>query len=190
MVHPDNAINPYKKYKKPVKDTIIVPLLSIGISSGVNNNFGICGITTKVRILEKLFIEGGFGTGIYRTKFSIGYLISQNYFGGWSFGTDYTYNTGMNNIYMNASTKDGSTAVINFVPISTLTIKVQYNWKLGKSNSIAINAGYTFPSIADSWNTTSLLTKVGVGEVNALQPGGFMISFGFNFGIGNVRIIM
>jgi hypothetical protein len=173
----------YKKYTRR-------PVFFIGLSTGLNNNTGLIGVSGEIPVASHFSVEGGAGISSWGTKLtaSCKYYLGDN-FNGWAFGAGMTYNTGLSNFHDNLETIYGTTETV------TLNLHVQANvfaaaykyWRLGKgANRIYIELGYSVPvTSGPKFDQTSgdPISGSSTNVINFIAPHGLVAGFGFSFGI-------
>lgn len=164
-----------------------LPKFAIGLGSGINNFTAIFGLSAKIRVINKLSLQGGIGLGGWGYKYSIGLIFDKHYNGGWSYGIGYSVCPGENNIKANLQVSSGTTqsVTLNYLQASTINLKAGYSWRIGEKNTFYLEFGYAIPMESSPWKVTdgSTLSNTSTSALQLIQPGGVILGLGFTFGI-------
>jgi hypothetical protein len=173
---------------------------NFGISMGSNNFTSLFGLSSNIRLRDKLFTRLGIGWGIWGTKFAAGVKYDMRrdmrYSNGWSFAAGYSHSNGFKqalNVGYGSSMTVGSTtttkdvnADIRTSPVDALNLSMIYNKYLGRKKSIFLEFGYAFAFQKEPWTILTPNVKPSKELTNAIklwQPGGFVLGLGLNFGM-------
>lgn len=171
----------------------------IGFSGGVNNPGGVLGLDVSYRATPNVSIDAGIGGGTWGTKVYIGAKYYLNpYRNTWAFGGGFSHCKGETNFTTTLRTDDGSSdglqeqVTLNEKPQNNFFLGAYRYWNMGRgSNKCYLELGWSVPLAEPeySYYTPSgyELTSVSKGVVKLLSPGGLMLGFGFNFGLGKSK---
>lgn len=166
------------------------PKLYIGVSTGLENPGGLLGFNVDVPVTQQFSLGTGVGLSSWGYKT---YGEGRFYFGecnrGWALGTGITYNTGIRNFNTVLPTKlyGEQDVPLDLEPKLNVFLAAYRFWSLGRSgHRMYLALGYSLRT--DNNNYTILnpvyeLTTEGKQVMQILAPGGFMIGFGFSFGV-------
>ena len=159
----------------------------LGIGAGNNAYTGILGLSGNYRI-NKLFIQSGVGFGTWGTKYSLGLRYDMKYNGGWAFGIGYSYSSGVQNVPFaldSTESKVSKKTTINYLPASTINLKVIRNWNFCNSNTFYLEFGYSIALQTEPWKVIdgTKLSDLSNSVFNFSAPGGIIFGFGFTFGL-------
>ena len=161
----------------------------MGFSLGINNPTGIIGLDIDIPIATNISIGSGFGPSTWGTKM---YIDSRYYLKpchrGLAFGIGITHNTGRTNYTTNLETIYGSKedVTLNLHAQTNMFMGVYYFWTIGKRyNRLYAEAGYSVPFATYQYTEIQgyPLSINGENAVKTISPGGFMLGFGFSFGV-------
>ena len=167
------------------------PRAYIGFSGGINNPAGYIGPQLDIAVSPVVSVGTGFGLSTWGNK---AFLEARYYFKpcnrGWAIGSGFTYNTGARNVALpGVETIYGDRDIIisqhsqlNFM------ISACYFFNLGRQarHRFHLQAGYSVPLKAVSFDSDLTLTANGHDQVALFAPGGLIIGVGFSFGTGRM----
>ena len=166
------------------------PRVYLTLSSGLNNNNGLFGVSFDVPIEKWLSVEGGVGSSTWGNKIHLGgkyYLDPCNR--GWAFGTGVTFNTGLQNFHNSMETiyNPSENVVLNLNPQTNLYLAAYRFWNLGRRyNRIYLEMGYSVPLNRTNYydqiqgNPISDKSKT---ALSLIAPGGLIVAAGFSFAV-------
>ncbi|MBL7682387.1 MAG: hypothetical protein JNK00_03415 [Flavipsychrobacter sp.] len=164
------------------------PKLYIGITAGIESPGGLIGFNVDVPVTQKFSLSGSAGLG------SWGYKAGGEgrfYFGecnrSWALGAGVTYNTGLKNFSSTMPTTMGDANVaMDLNPKTNVFIAAHKFFNLGRNgHRFNISMGYSIRLDEDNYRILNgyTLTSEGKQVMTILAPGGFMLGFGFTFGV-------
>jgi hypothetical protein len=164
----------------------------ITVSSGLNNNTGIFGVTLELPVSKNVSLEAGIGEGTWGYKAYLGgkYFLRPHHL-GWAFGAGITYCGGLNNFQENLNTVSGYTepVVLDLNPQTNFMLAAYRYWRLGRgANRIYMELGYsvrlTGGDLFDQQdNGSDPIDDNSANTIKLLAPGGLIAALGFSFGI-------
>lgn len=163
----------------------------LGVSTGLNNNAGLLGITGELQLVNNLSINGGLGVGSWGVKSGVGLKYYLHYPSGFSFNIGYARASGIDDIEIEMEQEflrgqSGKQSIpFSFLPASVVNLSATKHWLIGKRkvNRFHLEFGYAVRTASDRYRTTALLSDDGKTFMRLLQPGGLILSTGFSFGI-------
>ena len=164
-----------------------LPVVYLGIGSGINNYTGLIGLSVNLRAYDKIFLQGGIGIGSWGTKMTIGLRYDLSYKKGWSFGVGLSTCSGLKDFKTNLELQDGTTkeVLLDLNRANTLNLKATYNFMLGKNNNFYLDFGYALPLDASPWKVKdgSVISSTSNSVMAMVAPGGILLGLGFMFGL-------
>jgi hypothetical protein len=163
------------------------PRFYLGLGSGINTYTGIGGISANYIIDNTLFAQAGIGISTWGIRTSIGLSYDQSYRQGLTWGVNLVRSSGIGDIDVEFQTSAGATQEVNmrFEGISTINLKMGYNWWFGEYNYLNINLGYAFALKNQPWAVKdgSQLSPTSQQVLQLLSPGGLILGIGISFAI-------
>jgi hypothetical protein len=166
-----------------------LPSFSIGLGLGINNYTGLFGVSTGIKIAEKLSLRGGLGIGMWGAKYTIGLKYNMRNNGGWSYGIGYSYCSGSDNMEMPSYDDNGNKTdkkyTIKLLSASTVDFTATRSWKIGRRNTFYLDMGYAIALNNKPWKfvTGNPMTEFDESVYQIYSPGGLIFGFGFTFGL-------
>lgn len=164
-----------------------LPVVYLGIGTGINNYTGLIGLSVNLRAYDKIFIQGGIGIGSWGTKMTIGLRYDLSYKKGWSFGVGISTCSGLTDFKTNLELQNGTSkdVILDLNRANTLNLKATYNFRLGKNNNFYLEFGYAAPLETSPWTVKdgSVLSSTSMSVMEMVAPGGILIGLGFTFGL-------
>ncbi|MBN9485023.1 MAG: hypothetical protein BGO70_05120 [Bacteroidetes bacterium 43-93] len=179
----------YKASARYGRNDYSCPKLYIGISTGIENPSGLIGFNVDVPVTQNFSLGAGVGLSSWGYK---AYGEGRFYFGecnrGWALGTGVTYNTGLTNFTTTLPTTAGDQDVaLDLNPRTNVFLAGYRFWNLGHNgHRIYLALGYSIRLDEDNYsirNPYVQLTSDGQQAMKILAPGGFMLGFGFSWGV-------
>jgi hypothetical protein len=163
------------------------PKFYLGLGSGINTYTGIGGISANYIIDNTLFAQAGVGISTWGIRTSIGIRYDQSYRNGLTLGVNLVRSSGIDNIEVEFQTSSGSTqeVTMRFDGVSTINLKMGYNWWFGDYNYLNINLGYAFALQNRPWAIVdgSQLSPTSQQVLQLISPGGLILGLGISFAI-------
>ena len=159
----------------------------IGIGSGLNNYTGLAGVSLNIRVIDRLFVQGGAGLGSWGSKLSAGLRYDLGYDKGWSFGAGISSCSGIPNFPANLELQSGvkGDVKVDLLRANTLNLKATHNWLLGGHNIFYVEFGYAVPLQSSPWRVidNSVISQNSKKVLDLIAPGGLLVGLGFSFGL-------
>lgn len=173
------------------RDTVarfLCPQVCLGVSSGINNPYGLMGLSAEVVLFENTVVGAGAGFSTWGTK--MGGEVRYHLFScleGFAVGGGFTHNTGVGSSQMVLRTVRGEQQVdLALQPKSNLFLAAHYYGRIGRGRSrFHLAAGYSFGLGETEYrnNSAYVLTDKADKAVRLLAPGGPLLSIGLHFGL-------
>lgn len=167
-----------------------LPVVYLGIGTGVNNYCGMLGVGIDIKCIDRLFLRVGGGIGSWGYKITGGIKHERKHKKGWTFSALYSLNTGLKNFKFKLETVSGQVPVTKEVTLDLLqatciTLSTGYNWVFKKKNKFFLEFGYSVPIEAEPYKVTdgSVLTDNSKNALKFSQPGGIVFGLGLLFGL-------
>jgi hypothetical protein len=167
----------------------------LATGSGLNNHFGLLGISMEYKLPGKWSVFGGIGFGTWGNKLGAGMRIYKQYPVKRAFSFSLTQASGLSDIDLKTNTINpngivvDTTVAFNLYPVWQLNASWMRYWRLSDWCRFYIEAGYSFAlsqqrtknfEITTPGYQPSQLTK---RVMSAFQPGGITVSLGFSFAL-------
>ena len=174
-----------KAYAK-IEESETTSRFYLGMGMGINNDAGLVGVTTKIRVYRTFLVNAAAGLGSWGTKLTLGAKYEMKYTRCWGFGVSYSRCSGFSD-YINSfetTTNPSAEVTMDLLPASTLNLTATYNLYFKRNKLFYLESGYGIPLNVKPYRIKdgSILTPASESLMNFLQPGGIIIGFGFMFG--------
>lgn len=155
----------------------------LGLSTGINNDVGMVGISLESRIsgiTDNLALYAGIGSGSWglKSNFSLNYYVD-GYPEGISYSLGYSYASGLDGFEQEMEVKEnGSTAnkeiTMDLHPAHAANFSVYYHWIFWTNFRFHLQAGYSLKVNPEAYDilTDVELTEKSEKIINMIQPGG------------------
>ncbi len=167
----------------------LCPLFYVGLSTGINNPYGLLGANFDVPIAQKFSLGAGLGVGSWGTKFGTNFKYYQHPCClGWAYGIGFSYAKGIDNFHTSLATlasngiaKDVS---MNLLPQALLNLNFYHYWRMGVNSRFYLQFGISASFSHSKYKMVSadVLTTESESVMNLLSPGGLSFGLGFQFG--------
>lgn len=166
----------------------------LGFATGINNYSGLLGFEVEVPVHSRLslFAVGGVGGWGYKLGGGLQYYLKKPQFGS-SLSLGYTAAFGLSEPlkFEESDSQGNASGVVHYIKLntaSTINFLYHYNFHVGSGNKIALGGGWAIPLQQKPYelvgsNSPNGLSTTSQTVMEILQPGGFVISFKFLFGI-------
>ena len=165
----------------------------LGIATGINSYSGLLGFEAEIPIQDRISLFGVAGLGFWGYKLGGGaqFYLQKPQFGS-SLSIGYTVALGSSEALEIESTDNSGNDVtyhIRLNPASTVNLIYHYNFRVGRGNKIGLGGGWAIPletqpyDIVSSSNGSTQLGQTEQLAMRIVQPGGFVFSFKFLFGV-------
>ncbi|SMG51940.1 hypothetical protein SAMN05661096_03846 [Marivirga sericea] len=163
------------------------PRFYLGLGTGINTYTGIAGISGNYIIDKTLFAQAGVGISAWGIRTSFGLRYDQSYRHGFTWGINLVRSSGIEDIEVEFQTSSGSAqeVTMRFESLSTVNLKMGYNWWFGEYNTFTINLGYSFAFREQPWaiKDGSQLSPISEQVLQLISPGGLILGFGISFAL-------
>ena len=167
----------------------------LATGTGLNNHFGLLGVSLEYKLKGPWSMFGGIGLGTWGSKLGVGMRIYKQYPVKRAFSFSLTQASGLTDIPLstNAINPQGivvdTTVAFNLFPVWQFNASWMRYWRLSDWCRFYIEAGYSFAlsqqrtknfeMITPGYQPSQLTKRV----MSAFQPGGITFSLGFSFAL-------
>lgn len=179
----------------------------LGLGTGVYGKYGIVGLSGAVRLSPQTLAELNLGYGFWGTKMGVSLTTFAKDKNAWCPSIGFSRNTGFENVqltslitYKGGSSEMEYTGLHTFEPVNILHLGVQRQWLSARGNRILLELGYSLalntPTVV--LETTGIMFNnqfIPVSDItfsdtqqsiyDIMAPNGLMVSFAYQFGMGN-----